>query len=258
MVLVSLGLFFCSISPTLADPRPDVEESRIQQERSGGGRPDFLFGRPRFSFGVRGGWTSARADSEIYDFVSEELTIEKGDFGAPLIGLDLAYRLNERLSAVFGFEYSRADIQSEFRDYVDMDDLPITQETKLSEIPVTGSIKLYLIPQGQEISRYAWVPNSIAPFVGGGGGFIWYRFDQMGDFVDFDDLSIFFDEFQSEGWGTIAHIFGGVEFKLIPRLFFTFEMRYSWADAELSGSFVGFEPIDLSGLRTSFGIEVLF
>ena len=172
--------------------------------------------------------------------------------------MDLAYRLNERLSAVFGFEYSRADIQSEFRDYVDLDDLPITQETKLSEIPLTGSLKFYLIPQGKEISRYAWVPSSIAPFVGGGGGFVWYRFDQAGDFVDFDDLSIFPDRFQSEGGGATAHLFGGVEFKLIPRLFFTFEMRYSWADAELAGSFVGFDPIDLAGLRTSFGIDVLF
>jgi hypothetical protein len=251
-------LFLGSIPPTLADPRLDVEEISIQEEDSGGGRPDFLFGRPKFSFGIRGGWNFARADSEIFEFVSERLTIERGDFGAPLIGLDLAYRINERLAAVFGFEYSRADIQSEDRKYEGTDDLPITQETKLSEIPLTGSLKFYLITQGQEISRFAWVPNSVAPYVGGGGGFIWYRFYHAGDFVDFDDLSIFFDEFLSEGWGATAHVFGGVEFKLIPRLFFTFEMRYSWADAELSGSFVGFEPIDLSGLRTSFGIEVLF
>lgn len=235
-----------------------AEETGVLQERSDAGRPDFLFGSPKAAFGIRGGWNSPSANSEIYQFVSERLTIEKGDFRAPLIGLDLAYRLNERLAAVFGFEYCRADIQSEFRDYVDLDDLPIVQETKLSQIPLTGSLKFYLIPQGREISQYAWVPNSFSPFIGGGGGFIWYRFDQFGDFVDFADLSIFTDRFQSEGWAPTAHFFGGVEVKIIPRVFFTFEMRYSWADSELSGSFVDFDPIDLAGLRTSFGIDLLF
>ncbi len=257
--LISSSMVLASSTAILAVPNAGAaEETGARQEPSGGGSPDFLFGMPRASFGVRGGWSSARASSEIYQFVSKELTIEKSDFSAPLIGLDLAYRINDRLAAVFGFEYSRADIQSEFRDYVDLDDLPIVQETRLSQIPLTGSLKFYLIPQGKEISQYAWVPNSFSPFIGGGGGFVWYRFDHSGDFVDFTDLSIFPDRFQSEGWAPTAHFFGGVEVKLIPRVFLTFEMRYSWADAELSGSFVGFDPIDLAGLRTSFGIDILF
>jgi hypothetical protein len=253
-----LGLVF---SCMLLAPYPAIsatEEETQETQETSSGRPDFLFGAPKFSFGVRGGLNAPSADSDIYEFVTDELTIERGDFRAPLISFDLAYRINEHLAAVVGFEYSRAEIQSESRDYVDMDDMPILQETKLSQLPLTGSLKFYLFPKGREISQYAWVPNSFLPFVGGGGGFVWYRFAQVGDFVDYTDLSIFFEQFNSEGWAPTAHVFGGVDIKLIPRVFFTFEMRYSWADAELSGSFVDFDPIDLAGLRASFGVDLLF
>jgi hypothetical protein len=53
-------------------------------------------------------------------------------------------------------------------------------------------------------------------------------------------------------------VFGGVDFNLVPRVFLTIEARYSWADAALREDFVGFEPIDLNGLRTTAGIDVLF
>ncbi len=260
MALAALGLIVTVAvdSPALPPNLPTDEPSAAAQERRPSRSADFLFGFPRMSFRIRGGWTFARAGSDIFDFASEQLTIEKGDFSAPTAAIDLSYRFSERLTVALGFEYSRADIQSEFRDYVDMDDQPIVQETRLSQIPLTGSLRLYLVDQGQEISRYAWIPNSFAPYIGAGGGVVWYRLRQWGDFVDLADLSIFTDSFDSVGWSGIFHVFGGMDFKLTPRVFLTFEARYSWADSELGGDFEGFDPIDLTGLRTTAGIDVLF
>ena len=119
-------------------------------------------------------------------------------------------------------------------------------------------MKYYLKPRGREISRYAWVPYSFAPYVGGGGGLLWYRFRQAGDFVDSEDLSIFSDLFESEGWTATLHVVGGADIKLTPRLFLTVEACYAWADAELSPDFVGFDPIDLSGFKTTVGIDLVF
>jgi hypothetical protein len=45
--------------------------------------PDFLFGRPEGSIGVRGSWVFARAGSDWYDFVTDQLTIDTKDFDAP-------------------------------------------------------------------------------------------------------------------------------------------------------------------------------
>jgi hypothetical protein len=45
---------------------------------------------------------------------------------------------------------------------------------------------------------------------------------------------------------------------LTPRWFLSVEARYLWSEADLEGDFVGFEPIDLSGLRIGAGIHFGF
>jgi hypothetical protein len=87
---------------------------------------------------------------------------------------------------------------------------------------------------------------------------MWYRFEQFGDFVDFDDLGIFSDVFTSEGWAPTFNVFGGVEIKLRSRLYLGLEARYTWAESNLSGDFLGFDAIDLDGFSTTAGINVLF
>ncbi len=220
--------------------------------------PDFLFGAPRFSAGVRAGWNFARAESDLFDFTRELLTVGDRDFDAPTLGFDFALLLNQRLDAVFGFEYSRSSTTSEFRDFVGTDDLPIVQETKLTQFPLTASLKLYLTPRGQEVSRYAWVASSAAPFVGAGVGLQWYKFEQVGEFVDFTDLTIFDATLASSGWAPTVHVFGGIDVKLNRKMFLTVEGRYAWADSKLKDDFTGFEPIDLTGLGITFGIYWVF
>jgi hypothetical protein len=219
---------------------------------------DFLFGKPRGSLGARGAWQMAAASSDIYDFFNEELTIEKGDFDSFLFGVDASFAVASRIDLVAGFEITRASVSSEYRDFVDENDLPILQDTRLTILPVTLSVKLYLTPKGREVSRYAFVPAKVRPYVGGGGGFVWYELEQAGDFVDFVDLTIFTSAFQSSGWGFASQAFGGVEVGLTPRWFLTVEGRYLWSDADLGGDFVTFEPIDLSGARIGAGINFSF
>ncbi len=219
---------------------------------------DFLFGRPRGSFVVRGGWQMAAASSDIYDFFTERLTIENSDFDSFVFGFDAGFALASRIELVGGFEFSRASVSSEYRDFVDENDLPILQDTRLTIVPVTASAKVYLTPRGREVSRYAYVPSKVRAYVGGGGGFVWYELEQVGDFVDFIDLTIFTSEFNSSGFGFAAQAFGGIEVSLTPRWFLVGEGRYLWSDADLEGDFVSFEPIDLSGARISAGVGFVF
>ena len=219
---------------------------------------DFLFGKPRGSLRARGAWQMAAASSDIYDFFGEELTIEKDDFDSFLFGADGSFAIASRIDLVAGFEISRASVSSEYRDFVDENDLPILQETRLTIVPVTLSVKLYLTPRGREVSRYAFVPAKVRPYVGGGGGFVWYELEQAGDFVDFVDLTIFTSGFRSSGWGFATQAFGGAEVSLSPRWFLSVEGRYLWSDADLSGDFLDFEPIDLSGARIGAGVGFTF
>jgi hypothetical protein len=222
------------------------------------GDPDFLFGPPGRSVAVRGGWLFERANSDLFDFVREELTLEPNDFDALTLAFDLGVALGSRTEAVFGFEVGGKTVQSEYRDFVDSDGLPITQATRLRRANLSGSLKLALTPRGQEIGRVAWVPSAVIPYVGAGAGALWYEFDQTGDFVDFLDLSVFSDTFRSSGWAPSAHVFGGVDIKIARQLFFTVEGRYLWSQAELDPDFSSFEPIDLAGFRLTAGINYLF
>ena len=167
LVLV-LYLPCAPMTSAVAAEREGAENVAVQQQD-----PDFLFGRTGGSIGVRGQWHVARADSEIFDFTSELLTLEKSDFNAPGIGVDVGFPIASRLDVLVGLEFSRATAGSEHRDFVDTNDLPIEQTTSLRQFNLSGSIELAVLRRGREISRYAWVPAAVVPYVGAGGGFLW-------------------------------------------------------------------------------------
>jgi hypothetical protein len=154
--------------------------------------------------------------------------------------------------------YANSNTRSEFRDWVDQDDLPIEQNTRLSWVPVTATVKAYLWERGRRISQLAWIPGKWSPFIGVGGGRVYYTFKQNGDFVDFETLEIFTDTFRSSGNSGIFHVLAGAEWSLSPRFYLTGEGRYSWAEADMDSDFVGFDPIDLSGFQGTVGLALRF
>lgn len=220
--------------------------------------PDFLFGRPDGSVGFRGSWLFARAGSDWYDFVTEHLTLEDRDFNAPAIGADVGIAITPRLDLVIGVDFSQARSSSEYRDFVDNFRLPIEQQTRLRELNLSGSVRYALTERGREVGRFAWVPRAVVPYVGAGAGLLWFDVRQSGDFVDFEDSSIFTDVFTASGWTPSGQVLGGVDLKLLPRLFLNFDARYLWAAGDLGSNWIDFDPIDLTGLRLAAGINVTF
>jgi len=223
-------------------------------------RPDFLFGRPDGSLALRGGWVFARAGSDLYRFVERELTIDKGDFNSASVGTEVGITFSSRADAVIGLDWSQASVASEYRAFVDNNRLPIQQTTSLKTLNLTGGIRFALAPRGREVSRLAWVPSTVVPYVGAGGGMLWYQFRQAGDFIDALDprLAVFSDTFTADGWTPSAHVLGGVDVKVYRRLYLTLDGRYIWAAGELGADFENFDPIDLAGFRFGAGINVVF
>jgi hypothetical protein len=232
--------------------------------------PDFLLGRPHASVGIRGNWLMASAGSDIYDFVSEHLTIDKSDFNTASFSADVSIYAIPRLDIVGGFEIAQEDIPSQYRGYSETVrgssvTIPIQQTTELKQMHFTGSAKFGLVPRGKQISRLAWIPRTFVPYVGVGAGITRYSFQQSGDFVDFatenpaaGTFSIFTDVFESDGWSPSAHVLGGADILIFKRLYFTLEGRYTWVNAELERDFIDFQPIDLGGLRFGAGINFVF
>ena len=92
-------------SPAYADQDP--ASSQQQPNVVVPSSPDFLLGRPHAAIGVRGNWLMATAGSDIYDFVSEHLTIEKSDFNTATFATDVSIYATPRLDIVGGFEAAK-------------------------------------------------------------------------------------------------------------------------------------------------------
>lgn len=220
--------------------------------------PDFLFRTPRVSLSLRAGYDVPNASSSIFDFTRNRLTVDKADFRSATWGGELAIRTTPRLDIAVDLSYANSRTPSEFRDWVGTDNLPIEQTTEFRRVPLTVGLKAYLKDRGRSVGHFAWIPNNWAPFVGAQAGWVWYSFDQTGEFVDFDTYDIFQDHFTSSGNAPTIHLFGGADWSLSPALFLTAEARYMWAHADMGGDFVGFDPMDLSGFQATAGLSVRF
>ena len=218
----------------------------------------FLFGRPSGSFSIRGGYSQANAGSDLFSFTTNELTLDKNSFNGLTLGADVAFTLSPRLDLVLGASYAGTSNRSEFRHFVDNNNLPIEQNTDFVRAPITASLKYYLAPHGRSLGSFAWIPTKFSPFLGAGAGVMYYRFSQAGDFVDFRTNGVFNQSYASSGWAPTAHGLAGFDYSLSPRLSLTTEARYAWAKADLGRDYSGFKPIDLSGLSTTVGIYVRF
>jgi opacity protein-like surface antigen len=255
--LNSLAAIACVIAALTAPAALDAQDSARTPVPSEGPH-GFLFKRPLVSLGVRGGFDLARTQGALYDsLLIKELTLNRSDFNTFSIAGDLGVRVSSPLDLVLGAGFTRTSKPSEFRDYVDQNNLPITQQTTLSTVPLTVALRWYLTSTGRQIGRFVWIPARVTPYVGAGGGMIHYSLTQTGSFVDFQDLSIFDATLQSSGWAPVGLVMAGVDYSLGTRVFVNADVRYLLAKGTLHQDFVQFtDGIDLSGAQFSLGLHV--
>lgn len=257
-------MFRCTTSPRAADGRNMVATALLtvglvlaplavhSQPLSGDG---YLFRRPTGSFSLRGGYAQPNASSDIFAFAREQLTLGRGDFGSFSIGGDVGFRVADRLSLQFNGSYSSRTTNSEMRDWLDNNNLPIEQSTQLTRAPFMAGLRFDLATPGRRIGRLAYIPSRVTPYVTVGGGAMWYRFKQVGSFVDYRSLDVFDTELETSGTTAAGYGALGADFSLRPTLALTAEARYDVARAPMNSSaFSGFSNIDLSGVSATIGL----
>ena len=70
-------------------------------------KPDFLFGVPRGTVGIRAGILLPREQGELFTFVRDQLTIDKGDFRTPSVTIEGTYNLRQRVAAVWDIDLNK-------------------------------------------------------------------------------------------------------------------------------------------------------
>lgn len=228
----------------------------VAAQRSGEG---FLFKEPRASIFVFGGFAQPRASSQLFDFTFDELTLGRSDFAGGDFGADVALHVGARTDLVLGFASSSARERSEFRDWVDNNDQPIEQYTRFSRVPLGASLRYHLRPRGRSIGSVAWIPTAaFVPWVGVGAGMMKFRFEQAGDFIDYQTFDVFSDRFVSTGWAPYLQGAVGGGWNISQHWLVNGELRYVTGRAELGSAFEGFDKLDLSGLTAAVGLGFRF
>ncbi|HEX7981311.1 MAG TPA: outer membrane beta-barrel protein [Gemmatimonadaceae bacterium] len=234
-----------------------IPAGTVSAQVSGNG---YLFHAPYVTFNVRGGYASATAGSDVFNDVTRQLTLNKRDFGSLTIGGDVGFSITSRLDLTLDAAYSRSSHKSEFRDFVDNNNLPIEQTTTFERVPLTANLKLRLASPGRAIGRLAWIPSRVVPYVGAGVGVMSYRFRQQGDFVDFNTNAVFPStvDTQEDGkdWAFIQQAMAGVEYNFSPMFGVTLDARYLHGRGDLGTAFTGYDKIDLSGASASVGLSM--
>ena len=215
----------------------------------------YLFRSPVVTLSVRGGYARANASSDVFDDVTSNLTLDRGDFSSITGGGDIAVHVKPRVDLVFSAAFSRSNQKSEFRNFVDNNDLPIEQTTTFERAPLTANVRLNLAAPGRSIGRLAWIPTRVVPYVGAGLGAMRYHFRQEGDFVNFATNAVFSSAIDSEGWALVAQGMAGLDYNLSTQLGVSLDARYVHARGDLGASFKGYDRIDLSGMTATVGLS---
>lgn len=232
-----------------------VPVTNARAQSSGRG---FMFGAPSSSFTIRAGYDHAMANSDLFSSGIAQLTLKRSDFSSAMIAADYGMTLSPTVELDFGLGYARSVANSEYRNWLDNNNLPIQQQTGFTRVPLTVNLKAYLRPRGRAVGQYAWIPAHFAPFVGFGGGTMWYKFRQAGDFVDTVSTVISTDVLSTSAWTPMADVFAGGDWTINPGMALTAEARYSLAQGPVGGDYQGFHRIDLSGISLTAGLTFRF
>jgi hypothetical protein len=256
LIVTAFLVALCGVGAARAENEPSPATEA--QSPAGGGGPDFLFGRPKAWISLSGTWLVPRAGGDLFTFVADRLTLERSDFRTPAFTGSVGVALPRRLDVVGDVEIGHHVVPSEDRAYVKDDRSSITQTTQFDQATLGVGVRYLPMGRGQTISRYAFLPRRVTPFVGAGASFVHYNFLQRGEFVDYVDRSIFNHVFKSAGWSVGPHVDGGADLQIWRMFFLSASVRYAWAHSALSRDFEGFDGIDLAGFKSSTGVTIVF
>ncbi len=211
------------------------------------------------SVGIKLGYFMPHGKSDLWDYNAEMLTMSVEDFNYTSVGVEFNFALNNHFDISLGVDFYRRSVPTDYRDWVDEYGYPIEQSLSLRIIPLTVTAKFLPIGRWRVPGpRARRTPNRVIPYVGGGVGLYFWEYQEVGDYIDFYDWTIYTTSFYSKGTDIGFHLLGGVEIPVGANWSVIAEMRYNIVNGPLSADFVGFENFDLGGITAAGGFILRF
>jgi opacity protein-like surface antigen len=185
-------------------------------------------------------------DAALY--VKDGRPLEKSDWIGFAGGAQFNVKLNQMAELGFSVDGYQRTLDTSYRDFVGETDREIFQTLRLTTVPI--AVQLRLGPTGR---------GQFSPYIAVGGDMIPYRYEEYGDFIDFDDVShpIVPDSFISDGVGWGFHAAGGIRAPISHDFSLTAEVKYQWCKDDMPDDFAGNE-IDLGGFTGTLGVNIRF
>lgn len=202
------------------------------------------FGSLRFYMGL----FEPDANSQYWDDSFSVFTGSASDFEDLVFGTDYLWRTSRQGGVLFGVSFYEGKATQAYLDWVDSDGYDISHLTTLGLADLSAA---YVVQLGR---------GGVHPYLGAGGGLLWWRLREEGSFIDFadDNLPIVFASYRADSTTWELFALAGIDFRLSNRWSFFFEGRYRWAEDELNKDFAGFGTIDLSGFQAVGGFSYNF
>ncbi len=187
--------------------------------------------------------------SEAWDALYAGFSGSPSDLSDLGFGLDFRWMLGRNSGIQFGFSFSEGSSTSEYTEWVAGDGTAIRHQKSLELGDLTV---LWVLRPGDG--------RAVSPYLGIGGGFLWYELSEAGDFIDFGSADLPIVRTGYFGDGTTFELLGvvGLDVRLAGGWSFLAEGRWREAEDDLGGDYGGYGKLDLSGWELSAGFAFNF
>jgi len=185
-------------------------------------------------------------DSDFWIDNESVFTLDASDFDGTQFGMTYSHSFNRHFNLDVNADFYDETVVSEYRDFVDGSGFPIFHDSTLQTTPLTVGVRFLPFGSSNRGSKPVF-------FLGAGGGINFWRYDEIGEFIDFDDPAnpTVFGEFTERGEAFVKYGVCGIEFPLADGFNLGFEARYFRSDDEFEGDFRGLGTLDMSGVAAS-------
>jgi opacity protein-like surface antigen len=202
---------------------------------------------------VRFGGFFPSTDSNLFRDDSSLYTVSKHDWQGFTGGVEGTFILARNVELGVHIDGYSRHVDTQYRDYERDQGAPIYQTLKLETVPM--GMTLRFVPT----SRNA----KIAPYVGVGGDFVYWKYQEYGDFIDFQDpqLTIIPSSFEATGTTFGFHAVAGLRVALNEDISIVGEGKYMYAKEDHMGDdFPNIQSpaLDLSGWYGTIGLHIRF
>lgn len=205
------------------------------------------------SVDIRVGGFLPRADSNLFAddaelYVKDGRTLKTSDWNGVTGGIQFNTAIADNVEIGFSVDGYERTLHTSYRDFIGESGREITQSLKFQVVPVGVQLRFGPTARGR-----------LSPYVAAGADLFFYRYEEFGDFIDFEGPGqpIIEDSFISEGVAPGFHVAGGVRVPIGDDFGLTAEGRYQWAKDDMGDDFSGNE-IDLTGASVTLGFHIRF